>query len=36
LGWLAFSPSGEWLAVAAPSGKLTLLRAPRESEQNVR
>lgn len=36
LGWLGFSPSGEWLAVAAPSGKLTLLRAPREQEPNVR
>ena len=35
-GWLSFSPGGEWLAVAAPSGNVTLLRAPRDAAPNSR
>lgn len=30
LGWLEFSPRGQWLAVVSQSGRLVLLPAPRE------
>jgi WD40 repeat protein len=36
LGWLTFSPGGQWLAAASQSGRFTLVPAPRGTAENSR